>query len=362
MAVDDTYGFLTCHNRIIFLKAARKAVLASLHVQHTGQTKTLMNARQLYFWPGMTNDVKLMISTCKECTLYLPSQTLEPQINTTATRPFESVSIDLGKQNGKEHLIFADRYSGWTLVRPLKKLDTEAVTTILEDWFLEHGKPVSIRSDGGPQFREKFTQWCERQHIRHELSSAYHHESNGHAECAVREMKHLLGKTESFNDFRNALREWRNTPRYDGLSPAQWLYGRRQRTDAPAIPAAYDRIPDAKFAEHEARREEKMDKHRSYSDQSSRPLKPMKPGDKVIAQNTLTKRWDTHATIISRRRDGRSYWINSDGRNYVRNRKFLRPCLIPDPPDAAEPIPAEPTTTRRYSKRTGDHRKVQFDL
>ena len=155
---------------------------------------------------------------------------------------------------------------------------------------------------------------------------------------------------------------WTIFARYDGLSPAQWLYGRRQRTDAPAYPAAYDRIPDAKFAEHEARRKEKMDKHRSYSDQSSRPLKPMKPGDKVIAQNMLTKRWDTHATIISRRRDRRSYWINSDGCNYVWNRKFLRPCLIPDPPDAAEPIPAEPTTTPRYPKRTGNHRKVQFDL
>ena len=117
---DDTYGFLTYHNRIIVPKAARKAVLESPHVQHTGQTKTLMNARQLYFWPGMTNDVKLMISMCKECMLYLPSQTLDPQINTTATRPFESVNINLGKQNGKEHLIFADRYSGWTLVRPLK--------------------------------------------------------------------------------------------------------------------------------------------------------------------------------------------------------------------------------------------------
>ena len=44
MAVDDTYGFLTYHNRIIVPKAARKAVLALLHVQHTGQTKTLMNA------------------------------------------------------------------------------------------------------------------------------------------------------------------------------------------------------------------------------------------------------------------------------------------------------------------------------
>ena len=34
----------------------------------------------------------------------------------------------------------------------------------------------------------------------------------------------------------NPLREWRNTPRYDGLSPAQGLYGRRQRTEAVVIP------------------------------------------------------------------------------------------------------------------------------
>ena len=175
-------------------------------------------------------------------------------------------------------------------------------------------------------------------------------------------MKRLLGKTKSFDDFRIALREWRNTPRFDGLSPAQWLYGRRQRTDAPAIPSAYDRIPDATFAEHEARREEKMEKYQSYKDESSRSLAQMEPGDKVIAQNMLTKRWDAQATIVSRRRDGRSYWVDIDDRKFVRNRKFLRPCLIPDPPDAMEPSPTKPTTTRRYPKRVGDHRKVQFDL
>ena len=104
-----------------------------------------MNARQLYFWPGMTGDVNLMVSRCKECLLYLPSQSLELQIETAASRPFERVSMDLGKQKGVDYLILAYRYSGWTLVRPLKKLDTGAITDILEDWFLEHGKPVSIR-------------------------------------------------------------------------------------------------------------------------------------------------------------------------------------------------------------------------
>ena len=115
-----------------------------------------------------------------------------------------------------------------------------------------------------------------------------------------------------------------------------------------------------------------MGKYQSYADQSSRSLKPMKPGDKVIAQNMLTKRWDAQATIISRRHDKRSYWIEIDDRRYIRNRKFLRPCSTPDPPDdrepspakpdAMEPSPTKPTTTRRYPKRVGDHRKVQFDL
>ena len=210
----------------------------------------------------------------------------------------------------------------------MKKLDTEAVTTILHDWFLEHGKPVSIRSDGGPQFRDKFTHWCENQNIHHELSSAYYHESNGHAECAVREMKHLLGKTKSFGDFRIALREWRNTPRFDGLSPAQWLFGRHQRTDTPAISSAYQRIPDIKFAEHEARREEKIEKHQTYKNQTSHSLKLMEPGDVVNAQNPISKRWDQEATIVSKRNQ-RSYVVDIEGRRFLRKRKFLRPSVLP---------------------------------
>jgi hypothetical protein len=248
----------------------------------------------------MTSDVNLMILTCKECTLFLPSQALEPQVATVASRPFERVSVDLGHQKGHEYLIFADRYSGWPMAKPLKRLDTETVIAVLDHWFLDHGKPVSIWSDGGPQFLEKFTAWYDSQHIEHELSSPYHHESNGHAECAVREMKNLLRKTKSFSDFRKGLMEYRNTPRYDGLSPAQWYHGRRQRTSAVALPSAYDRIFDAKLAEHMDQREEKMRKHQSHADQSSRPGTPMEPGHRVIKQNMKTHRWDQQATIVSR--------------------------------------------------------------
>ena len=104
-----------------------------------------------------------------------------------------------------------------------------------------------------------------------------------------------------------------------------------------------------------ARRQEKV----KY--QPSRSHIPMGPGDKVIAQNRSSKRWDAQATIISRRRNRRSYLIDIDGREHVRNRRFLRPHPIPEPPDAVETGPTKPTTTQRCPKRVGKHWKVRFD-
>ena len=62
MAIDGL--FLTFHGCMVVPEAARAQVLATLHLQHTGVTKTLMDTRQLYFWPGMTNAIGLMISWC----------------------------------------------------------------------------------------------------------------------------------------------------------------------------------------------------------------------------------------------------------------------------------------------------------
>ena len=138
-------------------------------------------------------------------------------------------------------------------------------------------------------------------------------------------MKNFLKKTPSFTAFLRALRGYRNCPRYDGLSPAQWYYGRRQRTDAVAFPAAYDRIPDATLVLHEARRGKKARKLQSCANKSSRHRAPLEPGQVVIAQHMLTKRWDQRATILESRSNGRSYVVKINGRSYLRNRRFLRP-------------------------------------
>ena len=183
LSIDETHGLLLFHERIVVPKLARREVLERLHTQHCGINKTYQNAKQLYFWFSMKNDIKGIVSSCEECNALLPSQALETQIATLATRPFEAVSVDLGKQNGTHHLILVDRYSGWPMTKPLKKLDTAAVTGRLQKWFFDTGKPERLRSDGGPQFRDDFKKYLNSEDIRHELSSAYHHESNGHAEA-----------------------------------------------------------------------------------------------------------------------------------------------------------------------------------
>ena len=146
------------------------------------------------------------------------------------------------------YLICVDRFLGWPVVKRLNKLDTNAITGILEDWFNNFGRPLRLRTDNGPQFRTELDEWCESMGIEHEKSSPERDESNGPAESAVKEMKKLLTKTKTWKKFRKALLEWRNTPRVsDGFSPAQWAFGRRQRSCCPALPKAYDHIKDQDY-------------------------------------------------------------------------------------------------------------------
>ena len=49
------------------------------------------------------------------------------------SRLFEAVSVDLGYLNGTHYLVLMYKYSGWPLVKPLKKLYTASVTSTLED-------------------------------------------------------------------------------------------------------------------------------------------------------------------------------------------------------------------------------------
>jgi hypothetical protein len=209
----------------------------------------------------------------------------------------------------------------------LCSITSKSISEALTDWFNDFGIPEKIRTDGGPQFRSEFQEFCKSLHIHHELSSPYHPESNGHAESAVKAMKKLLQKCPNWNSFRSALLEWRNVPRSDGLSPAQWFFGRQQRTRTPAHPHVFSRISDSAFLDAEERREEEMDQVKGKAKKAVLP--PFKIGEKVRVQDPKSKQWNSFAIITDIRRNKRSYVIEFDnGRTSIRNRRFLRKANI----------------------------------
>ena len=50
-----------------------------LHSSHAGINKTYDIARQLYFWPGMLNDIKQLIEKCQACRIHKLSLPKNPR-------------------------------------------------------------------------------------------------------------------------------------------------------------------------------------------------------------------------------------------------------------------------------------------
>ena len=152
------------------------------------------------------------------------------------------------------------------------------------------------------------------------------------------------------------LREYRNTPRYDGLSPAQWRTGYRQRTNAIATPNAYKRITDEQLVSHLARRGCEQTKVKEREDKSKRELQKFAPNDQVWVQDPMTKKWSIEATIVQARSE-RSYLVTDGTKVFLRNRRFLRPRAGPSTNLQIEPKVGSETTQSPRTRRKLRSRK-----
>ena len=136
-----------------------------------------------------------------------------------------------------------DQWSGYPVFQKLNSTTTASILQVLTGWFHILGWLRSIRSDGGPQFRGDLCVFCEMDNMKHELSARYNPHSNGLAESAVKIVKNILKKClEENGNPERALYEWRNLPRDHGYSPAQLMFGRRQRVSLPKHESAFSQV------------------------------------------------------------------------------------------------------------------------
>ena len=320
-------------NRIVIPAPMRQGVLKKLHVAHQGIERTLRRARQLVYWPGLTSDVKNMINSCDQCQMTLPSLGREPMMtDPPPSRVFEDVSVDIFSYSGNHYLVYADRLSGWPTIEAWYGRDLSARDVIrsITSNFVNLGVPVRIRCDNGPQFSSNdFIQFTNNWGVKLTPSTPYYPQSNGHAEAAVKAMKNLLRKTSPTGRLDNpaflqGLLEWRNTPRKDGMSPAEIVFGHQLRSIIPAHHSSFAKKWREETHQREAKAENIKNKATKRYNEHAHPLQPIPIGATVRIQNPISKEWDKKGTIISigQRRD---YRIElSNGRIYWRNRRFIR--------------------------------------
>ena len=364
LSVDD--GIVLKGSQIVIPRNLRRTVLTNLHASHQGRERTQRRARQIVYWPGISNDVSNVVSSCEKCAERQSSQTKEPLLADPLPKlPFQSVSADLFSCQGHQYLTYCDRLSGWPCIVDLGgSTSTANVIKPISRWFSELGVPQKLVTDGGPQFSSReFRQFCSRWQIEHAQSTPHYPQSNGHAEAAIKAVKNLIYQTTTNGDldrdeFQRGLLEWRNTPRRDGCSPAQVVFGRPLASFLFANHRTF-------AAEHQATADE-TDKitdgmrstAKSYYDSDSRPLSPLRIGTHVSIQDPVTKLWSAIGVVVAvgKRRD---YFVKlPSGRVYWRNRRFLRKY------QASVPVAATscPTQTAEEHTRRQEHQQGETGL
>ena len=307
---------------ILVPRSAQREIMNLFHQGHCGYTRTKQLIQEYFFWPHMANDIKNLVNGCQQCQALQPSQQQQPMQKSNNAHPMHRIGADLFQYAGKHYLVMVDGYSGFPFVEHLKSLSTKAIIKAMRTWFRDFGYPLFIRTDGGPQFRSEFNNFCKEIGAVKETSSPYYAQSNGLAEAAVKQTKRLLIKhSGNLEDFRNALLVWRNTPKASNYSPAQMMFGYTQNFgQGHPLGIKYINQTDAANAKNKIT----LDKEKSYN-KRTKDLDPLPVGTKILLQDRKTGHWNQEGIITAMRPDMRSYEISSDDRITIRNRRDIKP-------------------------------------
>ena len=367
-------GVILYNDRVVIPPSLRQEVLRTLHSAHQGVSTMEARAREIVFWPGYTNDIADTRNRCNDCIKNAPSQSqMPPAPPHIPSTPFESTVADFFDLDGQHYLVVADRLSGWPEVFKCKpgspQSGSQGLVSCLINCFACYGVPVDLSSDGGPEFIASNTEsFLKRWGVNHRLSSAYHPQSNGRAEVAVKTVKRLLRSNTSpsgtldTEKFLTAMLQLRNTPDPEcKLSPAQVLFGRPLRDSMSFVnrlekysnPNVRQIWRDA-WEEKEAALRTRYHRTAESLASHARPLQPLLAGDRCYVQNqagNYPKRWDRSGTVVEVL-DHDSYVVKVDGSGRLtrRNRRFLRkfqpvsPC-IPSPPQRSQSTGLPPIST-----------------
>lgn len=333
-------GILCRGKRVIIPDAARLDTLNKLHTAHRGIVACKAKAREYLYWPMMNQDIENFIGKCEICQKYQKSNQQEPLIERSLPeRPWQIVAGDFLSLNGITYMLLIDYFSKYIEVQHMHGTSTSAVVNAMKAAFARHGIPEEFVSDGGPPFNgEMFQTFLTSWNIAHHKTSPHFPRSNGQVERAVQTFKNGLKKAkEEGKDLHLVLLDYRITPANGLKSPAELLMGRRLRS---FIPSHSDNLlPNFNIKEEVEQLRKNQLRQNHYANQGKKTLPELEVNQQVWFRLKPTHPWQK-ARIVDIGPNPRTYKIVADnGKTYVRNRFYLRPCKDPSISKA------EPSTT-----------------
>lgn len=308
-------GLLFIEDRIIVPSSLKSYVIDVAHKGHFGMNKTISRARQLFYWPNMTQDICDFIKCCRTCEKFSPNCFKEPLLpHKVPKERYVKVGCDILDYGGKAYLTVVDYFSHWLELLPLKSKTAESVIDALQQVFTRFGYPVELISDNVPFSSIQCKQYFKSKDITLITSTPRYPRSNGMAEKAVHICKQILRKcNDDGTDYREGIMYYNNTP-LTGLdvSPSQILNSRIVRTSPCTLEVLKPKIQSNVYKKLCLK--QSITKFNHDKSARKKPLE-FKPGDKIVYRdNNVWKK----AIIVKKCLEPRSYLIEREGGGILR--------------------------------------------
>ena len=159
---------------------------------HLGREKTLSALRRRFLWYGMATDVKLYVSTCRECHLgkHPNRKPRAPLQNYQAGCLGDHVHLDIlgpfceSEAGNRYVVIIVDQFSRWLEMVPLTIQDAESIArAFFESYVVRFGAPFVMHTDQGRNFDSAMMKsFCRLLEIVKTRTTPYRPSSNGQVE------------------------------------------------------------------------------------------------------------------------------------------------------------------------------------
>jgi hypothetical protein len=83
-------------HRVVIPRGYRQSILDRIHSSHIGINGCIRRAREAVFYPGITGDIKQMVSACTICQTFCGENQKETLLShAPPMRPFEKIEVDI---------------------------------------------------------------------------------------------------------------------------------------------------------------------------------------------------------------------------------------------------------------------------